>query len=166
MKRTYQPSNIKRKRSHGFRIRMRTKAGRLILKARRAKGRKKLSAWDEVNPRTRRFPLVSRLIKPADFRKVFATKTRSVDTLFVVLANPSELQYARLGLAVSKKRLALAVKRNRVKRLIRESFRHHQDKLKVFDIVVIAQKKTAAIDNSKLNRSLANHWQRIGQCVK
>jgi large subunit ribosomal protein L34 len=43
-KRTFQPNNRRRARTHGFRLRMRTRAGRAVLAARRHKGREKLSA--------------------------------------------------------------------------------------------------------------------------
>ena len=43
-KRTYQPNNRRRAKTHGFRLRMRTRAGRAIISARRSKGRKELSA--------------------------------------------------------------------------------------------------------------------------
>ena len=67
---------------------------------------------------------------------------------------------ARLGLAVSKKNCRRAVGRNRLKRIIRESFRRHKEMLEGLDIVVLNQAATHRADNKKLFDSLHRHWSR------
>lgn len=66
---------------------------------------------------------------------------------------------ARLGLAIAKKQIPRAVDRNRIKRVIRESFRLHQ--LQDHDFVVLARRDTASATNRQLSRSLARHWERL-----
>ena len=103
----------------------------------------------------------SKLHNGAEFQRVFDAPDRSSDALFTVLATPNGRDYSRLGLAIGRKRIRLAVKRNRIKRLVRESFRHHPDRLVGLDVVVMAR-----FDGKKKNldifRSLERHWARLG----
>lgn len=66
---------------------------------------------------------------------------------------------ARLGLAIAKKQLPRAVDRNRVKRIVRESFREHQ--LQDYDVVVLARRETLTATNDELFASLRLHWKRL-----
>lgn len=68
---------------------------------------------------------------------------------------------ARLGLAIAKKQVRRAVDRNRIKRIVRESFRHHQQQLASVDYVVMARRDTAAASNAELFVSLQHHWKRL-----
>ena len=68
-------------------------------------------------------PKHAKLLKAADYNRVFDKSVRSSDRYFTVLARPNDVSYARLGTAFSKKRVKLAVARNRLKRISRESFR-------------------------------------------
>lgn len=69
---------------------------------------------------------------------------------------------ARLGLAISKKQCRKATARNRIKRIVRESFRHHRAELGDLDVVVINQAAAATATNRQLFDSLAGHWGRCG----
>jgi ribonuclease P protein component len=80
--------------------------------------------------------------------------------MFTILYTDNGEQAARLGLAISKKHCKLSVGRNRLKRLIRESFRHHQTELQGLDIVVLNQPAAMRAGNKVLSTSLQRHWQR------
>jgi len=69
-------------------------------------------------------------------------------------------------MAISKKHCRKATARNRIKRAIRESFRHHQPLLAGLDIVVINQPAAALANNSALNESLERHWQRCSTATR
>jgi len=106
----------------------------------------------------------SKLNNGADFRFVFAAAARSSDALFTVLARSNGRGYSRLGLAVGRKRIHRAVDRNRFKRLIRESFRQHSDRLAGLDLVVLARCQGKA-ENRQVFSSLHRHWQKI-ECYR
>ena len=102
-----------------------------------------------------------RLLNGADFKRVFAKAERSSDRYFTVLMRTGESSQARLGLAIAKKQVRRAVDRNRIKRIIRESFRLHQHELDTMDIVVLARRDTAAAASDRLFGSLDAHWKRL-----
>ena len=109
------------------------------------------------------FPRPNRLTQAADFERVFKLAQRSGDKLFTVLYCRNDLKYPRLGLAIAKKRVRLAVGRNRLKRIIRESFRSVKSQLLGVDIVIMARDPSGSAVNSELFKSLEQHWQAVAR---
>ncbi len=104
-----------------------------------------------------------RLTNATDFERVFRENQRSVDGLFTVLYRRNGLGYPRLGLAIAKRQVRFAVERNRLKRLIRESFRGAKQQLSDLDIVIMARRKAGASDNAVVYASLTRHWQSLSR---
>ncbi len=102
-----------------------------------------------------------RLTTAAEFKAVFEQPYKSIDTYFTLLAIPNHLDYGRLGLAIAKKRVRLATNRNRIKRIVRESFRQHQHQLVGLDFVALARNNTTRASNHLLFNSLIKHWQKL-----
>ncbi|HFE48197.1 MAG TPA: ribonuclease P protein component [Chromatiaceae bacterium] len=107
------------------------------------------------------FPRSARLTAASDYQYVFADPRKAVDRNFVVLYRPGRESAARLGLAVTKKRLRRAVDRNRIKRLTRESFRHAREHLGSVDAVVLVRDGCASRGNAELRASLDRLWQKV-----
>lgn len=108
-----------------------------------------------------RFTREQRLLNAQDYKYVFEHASKSSDSCLTVLARKNGLDFARLGLVISKKRIRRSVDRNRVKRLARDSFRNNQQCLAGLDIVVLAKYRANKVDNKVLLQSLAKHWQSL-----
>ena len=106
------------------------------------------------------FPRARRLTRPAQFSRVFSRPQRSSDQFFTVLANDNDGDEPRLGLAISKRVAKKAVQRNRLKRLVREVFRH-QENLPAQDFVVMAGTAAKTASNTQLRASLDRHFRRL-----
>lgn len=85
--------------------------------------------------------------------------------MFTIICTENALSYARLGLAIAKRYIPSAVVRNRVRRIIREGFRHNQSHLGAVDIVVITQKPLDDLDNACLHKELNRQWQLLRQSL-
>jgi ribonuclease P protein component len=105
-----------------------------------------------------------RLLKPRQFKAVFDSPSGKVPGKHVlILARDNEIESPRLGLVIGKKSVKLSVERNRLKRLIRDSFRLHQDDLGGQDIVVVARKGIGDLDNPELHRQFGKLWRRLAR---
>jgi len=80
-----------------------------------------------------------------------------------VIARPNGLGRARLGLAVGVRAAGNAVNRNRVKRVVREAFRHIHQELPAVDLVVNARPAAGKASNADMTASVTALWNRIRQ---
>jgi ribonuclease P protein component len=112
---------------------------------------------------TYEFNRESRLLTPGQFQTVFTKPIRFGSSHITVLIIPNTDNNNRLGLAIAKKRVKLAVQRNRIKRQIRESFRLNQHKLPNIDMVIMVKSGTDKLDNHQIRQQLEKIWRKIIQ---
>jgi len=105
------------------------------------------------------FAKASRLLNASDFSAVFNNTHFKVSCrYFLVLARRNESSNSRLGLVVAKKNIPTAVQRNRIKRLIRDSFRR-QELIDGLDLVVLVRKGADKLPNDAISPAIAKLWQ-------
>lgn len=103
-----------------------------------------------------------RLLNSKQFSAVFeATELRSSSKELLILAKKNQLGHARLGFVIAKKHVKLAVDRNRIKRVIRESFLLQQDQLDALDFVVLARSSVLSLSASELRLRMDHRWSKL-----
>lgn len=108
------------------------------------------------------FPRNRRLLTAKDYKQVFENKPiKLVCPPFTLLVTPNQAEDPRLGLIVAKKNVKLAVDRNRLKRLCRQSFRLSQHQLPAVDIVLMARRGSSDMANEVLFEHLNRLWSRV-----
>lgn len=108
------------------------------------------------------FKKTQRLLNKSDYDHVFNQAKKIVTTDFILLTRENNLGYARLGLALSKKMIAKAHDRNRIKRLLRECFR--QTQLPAVDIIFLARSGVAKQEKMSINSRLNQTWEKLTSC--
>lgn len=106
-------------------------------------------------------PRDARLRRAGDFAALRQASGRLGGRCFSVRWRPNELDHARLGLAISKRVSKRAVERNRIKRLVRESFRRVRLGLPSIDLVVMAREAAAGVPGDELLAELDALWRRL-----
>ena len=106
-------------------------------------------------------PRELRLRLAGDFAALRTSSGRLGGRCFHVRYQPNGLGHARLGLAISKRVSKRAVERNRLKRLLRESFRRIRDQLPPVDVVVMARDVAAGLPGAELLAEADALWQRL-----
>ena len=109
----------------------------------------------------RRFGPERRLRRRKDFARIFSGGFRLNLQVVTIVARPNGADHPRLGLAVSRRVARRAVVRHRLKRHIRESFRHHAEHLAGLDIVVLANSGAQKMDSRQLGGLLTRGWNRV-----
>ena len=110
-----------------------------------------------------RFDRSARLLKPADFERVFKAGRRETTPLLTAVVATGVAEVPRLGLAISRKQAPLAVDRNRLKRQIRASFAGQRAQLPLCDVVVMAKPTARDRSRAEVGADLARLWTRIAQ---
>lgn len=108
------------------------------------------------------FSKTRRLLNARDYGRVFdEPDARASHKHLLLLAKYSARPHHRLGLIIAKKNVRLAVQRNRVKRLAREMFRQLPESDPSMDVVLLARRGLAELDNAKLSSILQQQWLKL-----